>query len=183
MFGRPQGTHGSGTVFFGGCNLKCVFCQNWDVSQTRGGWALPADVCTYIHSSVPALAICIICVKWNKRHLNPEISAYTRPSVFFFDRFVEGLNRQEFHCRTIAHCPSCFFYVQELADLLLKLQNETSMRLAAYAARSAGLVMAWSSMQCRRVRAQLEAIRMWIATLFTFLVKRAAFRAIKRNVT
>jgi pyruvate-formate lyase-activating enzyme len=38
-----QGTNGSGTIFFGGCNLKCVFCQNWDVSQTKGGWALPAD--------------------------------------------------------------------------------------------------------------------------------------------
>ena len=23
----------SGTIFYGGCNFKCVFCQNWDVSQ------------------------------------------------------------------------------------------------------------------------------------------------------
>mmetsp|Transcript_19597 Transcript_19597/g.35341 ORF Transcript_19597/g.35341 Transcript_19597/m.35341 type:complete len:350 (-) Transcript_19597:456-1505(-) len=28
-----QGSRGSGTIFFGGCNMKCVFCQNWDVSQ------------------------------------------------------------------------------------------------------------------------------------------------------
>ncbi len=27
-----SGTRGSGTVFFGGCNLKCVFCQNHDIS-------------------------------------------------------------------------------------------------------------------------------------------------------
>ena len=28
-----RGFHGSGTIFFSGCNLKCVFCQNWDISQ------------------------------------------------------------------------------------------------------------------------------------------------------
>jgi putative pyruvate formate lyase activating enzyme len=28
-----RGTRGSGTIFFGFCNLKCVFCQNWDTSQ------------------------------------------------------------------------------------------------------------------------------------------------------
>lgn len=27
------GRHGSGTIFFTGCNLRCVFCQNWDISQ------------------------------------------------------------------------------------------------------------------------------------------------------
>eukprot|EP00808_Paulinella_micropora_P008786 g69470.t1 len=30
-----QGVHGSGAIFFGGCNLRCVFCQNWDISQVR----------------------------------------------------------------------------------------------------------------------------------------------------
>ena len=28
-----SGTNGSGTIFFSGCNLKCVFCQNYDISQ------------------------------------------------------------------------------------------------------------------------------------------------------
>ncbi len=27
------GVRGSGTVFFSGCNLRCVFCQNYDISQ------------------------------------------------------------------------------------------------------------------------------------------------------
>jgi putative pyruvate formate lyase activating enzyme len=26
-------TNGSGTIFFMGCNLKCVYCQNWQISQ------------------------------------------------------------------------------------------------------------------------------------------------------
>ncbi|MCS7128836.1 MAG: radical SAM protein [Desulfurococcaceae archaeon] len=25
----------SGTIFYGGCNFKCVFCQNWDISQVK----------------------------------------------------------------------------------------------------------------------------------------------------
>jgi putative pyruvate formate lyase activating enzyme len=28
-----SGTRGSGTVFFGNCNLRCVYCQNYQISQ------------------------------------------------------------------------------------------------------------------------------------------------------
>ena len=31
------GRGGSGTIFFSGCNLACVFCQNWDISHTTDG--------------------------------------------------------------------------------------------------------------------------------------------------
>lgn len=32
-----RGRHGSGTIFFAGCNLRCVFCQNFDISwEVRG---------------------------------------------------------------------------------------------------------------------------------------------------
>jgi putative pyruvate formate lyase activating enzyme len=32
-----RGSRGSGTIFFSGCNLRCVFCQNFDVSwQVEG---------------------------------------------------------------------------------------------------------------------------------------------------
>jgi putative pyruvate formate lyase activating enzyme len=32
-----RGWCGSGTIFFSFCNLKCVFCQNWDVSNEGDG--------------------------------------------------------------------------------------------------------------------------------------------------
>lgn len=32
-----SGTKGSGTVFFSNCNLRCVFCQNHDISQESTG--------------------------------------------------------------------------------------------------------------------------------------------------
>jgi len=38
-----RGTRGSGTIFFGGCNLRCVFCQNWDISQQASGRACDAE--------------------------------------------------------------------------------------------------------------------------------------------
>lgn len=35
---RPLvGSGGSGTIFFSHCNLKCVFCQNWDISHLGCG--------------------------------------------------------------------------------------------------------------------------------------------------
>ncbi len=31
------GSHGSGTIFFTSCNLRCDFCQNWDISHLKNG--------------------------------------------------------------------------------------------------------------------------------------------------
>ncbi len=35
--GTPAGTRGSGTIFFTGCNLKCLFCQNYQISWLNEG--------------------------------------------------------------------------------------------------------------------------------------------------
>lgn len=41
---RPLvGRHGSGTIFFSWCNLRCVFCQNWDISQKGAGREVNAE--------------------------------------------------------------------------------------------------------------------------------------------
>ena len=37
-----RGSRGSGTIFFGLCNLRCVFCQNWDISQKTAGTEMDA---------------------------------------------------------------------------------------------------------------------------------------------
>ncbi len=37
-----RGQRGSGTIFFSMCNLRCVFCQNWDISQRQTGRELDA---------------------------------------------------------------------------------------------------------------------------------------------
>ena len=38
-----QGWHGSGSVFFAGCNLRCVFCQNHDIAHRRSGFDLTPE--------------------------------------------------------------------------------------------------------------------------------------------
>jgi len=36
------GQKGSGTIFFAGCNLGCIFCQNYDISHTSDGYVVSA---------------------------------------------------------------------------------------------------------------------------------------------
>ncbi len=38
-----RGWSGSGTIFFGCCNLRCVFCQNWDISQRQASKTCTAE--------------------------------------------------------------------------------------------------------------------------------------------
>lgn len=38
-----QGSRGSGSVFFSGCNLRCVFCQNHDIAHQKNGFHLTPE--------------------------------------------------------------------------------------------------------------------------------------------
>jgi putative pyruvate formate lyase activating enzyme len=38
-----RGWQGSGTIFFSMCNLRCVFCQNYDISQVERGPEAPPE--------------------------------------------------------------------------------------------------------------------------------------------
>ena len=38
-----QGHNGSGSVFFSGCNLRCVFCQNYDIAHQENGFHLTPE--------------------------------------------------------------------------------------------------------------------------------------------
>lgn len=44
-----SGSQGSGTVFFSGCNLNCIFCQNHDISRGTAGQSIStgrlAEIC------------------------------------------------------------------------------------------------------------------------------------------
>ncbi|MDD4253375.1 MAG: radical SAM protein, partial [Methanoculleus horonobensis] len=37
------GRNGSGTVFFAGCNMRCEFCQNYEISQCEAGYAVSCE--------------------------------------------------------------------------------------------------------------------------------------------
>ena len=38
-----SGTNGSGTVFFSNCNLSCVYCQNYKISQEGKGYEITVE--------------------------------------------------------------------------------------------------------------------------------------------
>lgn len=38
-----RGWNGSGTIFFSWCNLRCVFCQNWQIGQKGVGHEVPPE--------------------------------------------------------------------------------------------------------------------------------------------
>jgi putative pyruvate formate lyase activating enzyme len=38
-----SGTRGSGTIFLSGCNLRCIYCQNYPISQFRHGEFVTVD--------------------------------------------------------------------------------------------------------------------------------------------
>lgn len=41
--GCLSGWRGSGTIFFSWCNLRCIFCQNWEIAWKGEGHAVTAD--------------------------------------------------------------------------------------------------------------------------------------------
>lgn len=47
-----SGENGSGTVFFSGCNLGCVFCQNYEISHRKIGREVSDDELTEIFESL-----------------------------------------------------------------------------------------------------------------------------------
>ena len=38
-----SGSNGSGTIFFSGCNLKCIYCQNYSISEENIGKELTIE--------------------------------------------------------------------------------------------------------------------------------------------
>ena len=70
-----SGGRGSGTIFFTGCNLKCVFCQNYQISQTpdAGQHSLPsaelAQIMLYLQDSLHCHNINLV----SPSHFVPQI--------------------------------------------------------------------------------------------------------------
>lgn len=49
-----SGTRGSGTVFFAGCNLHCVYCQNHEISMGHQGKEVPVQRLQQIYRELTA---------------------------------------------------------------------------------------------------------------------------------
>ncbi|MGZ8459527.1 MAG: radical SAM protein [Candidatus Deferrimicrobiaceae bacterium] len=66
------GHNGSGTVFFSGCNLRCVFCQNFEISHQVEGSEVSAEKLAGIFLSIRSMG----CHNLNlvtPTHVTPQI--------------------------------------------------------------------------------------------------------------
>lgn len=52
-----SGKNGSGTVFFSGCNLKCIFCQNKEISKEKFGEAVSVSRLKEIYKELIAQGV------------------------------------------------------------------------------------------------------------------------------
>jgi putative pyruvate formate lyase activating enzyme len=67
-----RGRDGSGTIFLAGCNLRCVFCQNFDVSWRVRGAEVSAEALAHLMLELQALG----CpnVNWvTPEHVVPQL--------------------------------------------------------------------------------------------------------------
>ena len=72
-----SGTRGSGTIFFGNCNMSCVYCQNFQISQNSGAQGANEVSCTELAKRMVYLQDELHCHNINlvsPSHFVPQIA-------------------------------------------------------------------------------------------------------------
>ena len=69
-----SGNRGSGAVFFSGCNLKCVFCQNYEISRGKVGKTVSVERLSDIFLELSDMGVHNINLVTGS-HYVPEIAA------------------------------------------------------------------------------------------------------------
>jgi len=71
------GVNGSGTIFFTSCNLSCVFCQNYEISQYRRGDEIAPEELASIMLKLQTMG----CHNINLVSPTPQISAIVESTI------------------------------------------------------------------------------------------------------
>jgi putative pyruvate formate lyase activating enzyme len=80
------GTHGSGTIFFTSCNLACVFCQNYEISQLRIGKEMPFERLSQMIINLQNLG----CHNINLVTPTPQVPAIVKALALAIEKGPEG---------------------------------------------------------------------------------------------
>ena len=132
------GAHGSGAIFFSGCTLRCIYCQNYDISHECFGREISADrlkaiICElqaqgaetieFITASqyIPTLAGILEQVK-------PEISV---PTVFNCGGYESVESLRMLDGLIDIYLPDVKYYSDELAVRLSKAPHYLETALSA----------------------------------------------------
>lgn len=140
-----SGTRGSGTVFFCGCNLGCVFCQNERISRGgEQGWTVDADALGEVFASLAAQGAHNINLV-TAGHFAPEVAKALRahppgiPVVYNSSgyesletlRLLEGLvdiylpDFKFADAETAALCASAPDYPEVALDAIAEMRRQT----------------------------------------------------------
>ncbi|MBQ7373227.1 MAG: radical SAM protein [Clostridia bacterium] len=78
-----SGTNGSGTVFFCGCSLKCVFCQNYELSRSKTGKEITPSELAEIFKELEKMGAHNINLVTGSHFVNQIVEAFKiyRPKV------------------------------------------------------------------------------------------------------
>jgi len=71
------GQHGSGTIFFSNCNLRCVFCQNWPIAIRGQGYVLADEELAHMMLDLQQMG-CHNINLVTPTHVMPNILSATR---------------------------------------------------------------------------------------------------------
>jgi len=72
-----KGTNGSGTIFVSGCNLRCYFCQNWQVS----GGVSNKNVLGRVVSTEDFISICLELQEKGAANINFVTGSHVVPAI------------------------------------------------------------------------------------------------------
>lgn len=78
-----SGNQGSGTIFFSGCNLRCVYCQNYEVSKRCQGEDITAEQLAFIFKKLEQDGVQNINLVTPSHYVSEIISALDiyRPNI------------------------------------------------------------------------------------------------------
>ena len=107
-----SGTHGSGTVFFSHCTMRCVYCQNYPWSQLHQGENLEIPQLTEIFRTLAEKG----CHNWNLVSPTPwlpQIRAALEPLI------RDGIRRPFVYNSSGFESPKTLASFRDLADIAL----------------------------------------------------------------
>ncbi len=134
-----RGWRGSGTIFFSWCNLRCVFCQNWEISQKGEGRDVAPERLAQMMLELQALGVHNI--NWvTPEHVVPQVleglliavaQGLRLPIVYNTSAYDSLHSLQLLDGVVDIYMPDFKFWTPELARRYLKARNYPDAARAA----------------------------------------------------
>lgn len=129
-----SGDRGSGAVFFSGCNMRCVFCQNHEISQAGKGQAVSAQRLNEIFEELAAQGahnINLVTPTHYTQALLPLLDGIALPVVWNSSAYESVEVLRQLAGKVDIYLPDMKFADAELAQQLAKAPDYPAVARAA----------------------------------------------------